>query len=215
MGLRFLIIIIFLAGMSACGPSYSPDTYASNAAQQANKVEQGVVVGVRSVAVSAAGTVGTLAGAAVGGIAGSQVGVGPVSAFSALGGSLVGGLAGSTAEHVSADTSAFEYIVRKPNGDLVSVTQKDKTPLVLAQKVLVIAGVQARVVPDYTVPPATSPTKGVEKAAAEAATPEAKPAASTTETTAAAQADGAPAAAGATAEPRPAVSAQSSNSPAP
>ncbi len=40
----------------------------------------------------------------------------------------------------------------RPNGDLVSVTQKDKTPLVLGQKVLVIAGTQARVVPDYTVP---------------------------------------------------------------
>jgi outer membrane lipoprotein SlyB len=171
-----------VAGMSACGPSYSPDTYASNAAQQANKVEQGVVVGMRKVAVSAAGTVGTLTGAAAGGIAGSQVGVGPISAFSALGGSLVGGLAGSTAEHATGDTSAFEYIVRKPNGDLVSVTQKDKTPLVLGQKVLVIAGVQARVVPDYTVPPATPATSG-EIAKPDAAAPSAKPAADATEAT--------------------------------
>jgi outer membrane lipoprotein SlyB len=156
---RFLISALVVAGVSGCGPSYSPDTYASNAAQQANKVEQGVVVGVRNVAVSAAGTVGTLAGAAAGGIAGSEAGVGPVSAFSALGGSLVGGIAGSTVEHVTADTTAFEYIVRKPNGDLVSVTQRDKTPLVLGQKVLVIAGVQARVVPDYTVPPLATPAK--------------------------------------------------------
>ena len=157
MNFRFLILMMSFTCISGCGPSYSPDTYASNAAQQANKVEQGVIVGVRDVAVSAAGTVGTLSGAAAGGIAGSQVGVGPISAFSALGGSLVGGLAGSTAEHVTADTLAFEYIVRKPNGDLVSVTQKDKTPLVLGQKVLVIAGVQARVVADYTVPPPAKP----------------------------------------------------------
>jgi outer membrane lipoprotein SlyB len=160
-----------LAGLSGCGPSYSPDTYASNAAQQANKVEQGVVIGVRQVGVSAAGTVGTVAGAAAGGIAGSQVGIGPVSAITALGGSLVGGFAGSTAEHVSADTAAFEYIVRKPNGDLVSVTQKDKTPLALGQKVLVIAGNQARVVPDYTLPPDIAGAKsdkptGSDKAAA-------------------------------------------------
>ena len=119
--------VLMLAGLFGCGPNYSPDTYASNAAQQANKVEQGVVVGVRTVAVSAAGTVGTVTGAAAGGIAGSQAAAGPVSAFTALGGSLVGGIAGSTVEHATADTAAFEYIVRKPNGDLVSVTQKDKT----------------------------------------------------------------------------------------
>jgi len=164
---RFLISALVLAGLSGCGPSYSPDTYASNAAQQANKVEQGVVVGVRTVAVSAAGTVGTVTGAAAGGIAGSQLGVGPVSAFTALGGALAGGLGGSAVEHVTADTIAFEYIVRKPNGDLVSVTQKDKTPLALGQKVLVIAGTQARVVPDYTVPPLTPTAKTAEAAKAD------------------------------------------------
>ncbi len=149
---------LILASLSACGPSYSPDTYASNAVQQANKVEQGVIIGVRDVAVSASDTVGTVSGAAAGGIAGSQVGVGVTSAFTSLGGALVGGIAGSAAEHVSADTKAFEYIVRKGNGDLVSVTQKDKTPLALGQHVLVIAGNQARVVPDYTVPPDVTKT---------------------------------------------------------
>jgi outer membrane lipoprotein SlyB len=161
---RFPILALVLAGVSGCGPTYSPDTYASNAAQQANKVEQGVVVGVRAVAVSAAGTVGTVTGAAAGGIAGSQATDGALSAFTALGGSLVGGIAGSTVEHVTADTQAYEYIVRKPNGDLVSVTQKDRTPLALGQKVLVIAGTQARVVPDYTVPPLVSSSKVVDTA---------------------------------------------------
>ena len=177
---RLLISVLVVAGASGCGPSYSPDTYASNAAQQANKVEQGVVVGVRTVAVSASGTTGTVTGAAAGGIAGSQVGVGPVSAFTSLGGALVGGIAGSTVEHATADTTAFEYIVRKPNGDLISVTQNDKTPLALGQKVLVIGGTQARVVADYTVPPPAK-TAEVAKPAetakpAEAAPTEAKPA---------------------------------------
>jgi outer membrane lipoprotein SlyB len=173
---RFLISALILAGVAGCGPNYSPDTYASNAAQQANKVEQGVIVGVRNVAVTAAGTVGTVTGAAAGGIAGSQVGVGPISAFTSLGGALVGGIGGSAVEHVSADTTAFEYIVRKPNGDLVSVTQKDKTPLVLGQKVLVIAGNQARVLPDYTAPPLSPPAKAAETAKADAAAAETKPA---------------------------------------
>jgi outer membrane lipoprotein SlyB len=162
---RLLASAFLLVVLSGCGPSYSPNTYSVTAVQQANTVAQGVIIGLRSVNVSAAGTVGTLTGAAAGGIAGSQAVSGPVSAFTALGGALVGGVAGSAVEHTTADTTAFEYIVRKASGDLVSVTQKDKTPLALGQRVLVIAGNQARVVPDYTVPPelegatATKPPK--------------------------------------------------------
>jgi outer membrane lipoprotein SlyB len=145
------ILALLVAGLSGCGPNYSPDTYNTNAVQQANKVEQGIIVGVRQVGVTASGTTGTVSGAAAGGIAGAQAGTGPISALTALGGSLVGGLAGAAVEHATADTAAFEYIVRKANNDLVSVTQKDKTPLALGLHVLVIAGNQARVVPDYTV----------------------------------------------------------------
>jgi outer membrane lipoprotein SlyB len=135
-----------------CGPSYSPDTYANNAAQQAAKVEAGVIAGVRPVQLSAQGTVGAVAGAAAGGIAGSQLGVGPTSAFGAIGGSLIGGIAGVATEHIVGDTDGFEYVVRKANGDMISVAQKDKKPLWVGEKVLVISGPQARVVPDYTVP---------------------------------------------------------------
>jgi outer membrane lipoprotein SlyB len=149
---RFAICAVLAAPIAGCGPDYSPNTYASNAVQQANKVDQGVVAGVREVAVSAAGTTGAIAGGAAGGIAGAQAGSGTTSAFGALGGALVGGIAGSAAEHVVGDTRAFEYIIRKPNGDLLSVTQKDTDPLAIGQKVLVIAGNQARVVPDYTTP---------------------------------------------------------------
>jgi outer membrane lipoprotein SlyB len=74
------------------------------------------------------------------------------NAFSTLGGVLVGGLGGTAAEHALKDTTGYEYIVRKPNGDLLSVTQKDETPLAVGQHVLVISGPQARIVADYTVP---------------------------------------------------------------
>lgn len=175
MNWRLPVSAALLAALAACGPSYSPDTYAQTAAQQANKAEQGVIVGVRPVKISAAGTVGTVTGAAAGGIAGSQAASGPVSALTALGGSLVGGIAGSAVEHVASDADAFEYIVRKGNGDLVSVTQKDVTPLALGQKVLVIAGNQARVVADYTVPPDALNPQPVETKAAAPKPPEAKP----------------------------------------
>ena len=149
--LHRILICAAVAALAGCGPSYSPNTYATDAVQQAAKVDQGVVVGVRKVDISASGTTGAVVGGAAGGVAGSQVGEGAEKALTTIGGTLVGGIAGSSAEHVISDTTAFEYIVREPKGDLVSVTQKDRVPLAIGQKVLVIDGKQARVVPDYTV----------------------------------------------------------------
>jgi outer membrane lipoprotein SlyB len=150
--LRLTLVVGLPLLTTACGQSYSPDTYSSSAVQQANKVDQAVVVGIRSVAISADPTLGTATGGAAGGIAGSQVGSGAVQAFGALGGTLAGGLVGNAVAHSAGDTNGYEYIVRKPNNDLLSVTQKDETPLSIGEHVLIIAGPQARIVRDYTVP---------------------------------------------------------------
>ncbi len=143
--------LALLALAAGCSSDYSPNTYNAAAVQQVNKADQGVVIGVRQVDVSASGATGAVVGGAAGGIAGSQAGTGATSAFGALGGSLVGGLIGIGAEHAAGDTTAYEYVVRKTNKELVSVTQKGDPPLKIGQHVLVIAGAQARIVPDYTV----------------------------------------------------------------
>lgn len=155
------VIVVVVAVLVGCRPNYSPDTYASSAVQQANKVEQGVVVGVRMVDVQASGTTGAVTGAAAGGLVGNSVpGGGVGSALTTLGGSLVGGLVGTGVERATGNTTAFEYIVRKGNNDLVSVTQRDAVALELGAKVLVIAGSQARIVPDYTKPEVGKPEAG-------------------------------------------------------
>ena len=143
-----IAVLLLLAG---CKPDYSANSYNSAAVQQANKVDQGIVIGRRSVGVTSNGATGAVTGAAAGGIVGSQAGNGVTSAFGALGGGLVGGLVGTAVEKTAGATQAFEYVVRKPNGDLLSVTQQDTQPIAIGQKVLVIAGNQARIVPDYTV----------------------------------------------------------------
>ena len=148
-----ILVLATLTALAGCSQDYSPDTYASSAAQQASKVEQGVVIGVRGVAVSASGAAGAITGGAAGGILGAQAPGGSVgTAFGALGGTVIGGLVGSSIEHGGGDTRAFEYVVRKRNGDLLSVTQRDPAPLDIGQHVLLIAGSQARIVADYTVP---------------------------------------------------------------
>lgn len=176
---RIGLLTVALSGLAACSPSYSPDTYASRAVQQANKVEQGTVVGRRQIEISADGATGAVTGAAAGGVAGTRVGGGDItSAFAGIGGGLLGGLLGTAVEKGVGSSPGYEYIVRKPNGELVSVVQRDETPLALGQKVLVIAGAQARIVPDYTVPhenpPGPAPTAAP---AAEGAAPEAIPSA--------------------------------------
>ena len=168
--LRPIACLCLLLVLIACGDRYSPDTYATRAVQQANKVEPGVVVGVRKVQISAEGSTGAAAGAAAGGVLGAQTpGGGIGQALGGVGGALVGGLIGKATESAAVDTPAYEYVVRTEKDDLLSVTQTDTVPLALAQKVLVITGNQARIVPDYTV--ATGPRRPVAKPEE----PEAKP----------------------------------------
>jgi outer membrane lipoprotein SlyB len=164
---RLLLPAVLLAlavlGLAACSGSYSPNTYAAAAAQQANPVTRGVIIGERPVMISPSGTVGAVAGGAAGGVAGSQTPGGTIaSAFGAIGGSLLGGLAGSATERAVDDTKAWEYIVQQKDGKLVSITQTDRKPLAIGTHVLVIAGKQARVVQDYTVAPPTKATAETE-----------------------------------------------------
>jgi len=168
------LLALALAALAGCTPDYSPNTYASNAVQQANKVEPAIVVGFRQVEISASGTVGAVSGGAAGGILGAQAGSGGITtALSGVGGAVVGSLVGTGIEHATSDTTGWEYIVRKSNGELLSLTQREPTPLPLGQKVLVITGNQARIVPDYSLPEpaATNAAPEKDKPAASAPTP--------------------------------------------
>lgn len=175
------VVAVLLGLLAGCSSDYSPNTYHSTAVQQASKVESGVIVGFREVKISASGTVGAVSGGAAGGILGAQAGTsGMDSALGGVAGTAVGGLLGSAIEHASGDTTGWEYIVRKPDGEMISVTQSEKQPLPLGQKVLVIAGSQARIVPDYsvTLPEADKPKDTAQPADAPAKeTPKPAPAA--------------------------------------
>jgi outer membrane lipoprotein SlyB len=166
---RLLLPAALLAplALAACGARYSPDDYATRAVQQMNRVEQGVIIGARRVTVTAEGSTGAATGGAAGGILGSQApGGNMASAIGAVGGALVGGLLGAATERVAGDTTAFEYIVRKENGELYSVTQRDAAALPIGQRVLLIGGAQARIVPDYTTPPEPPPAAAATPSAA-------------------------------------------------
>ncbi|MDB5368263.1 MAG: hypothetical protein JWM77_4190 [Rhodospirillales bacterium] len=146
-----LLALMVPLALAACARDFSPNTYGTNAVQQANKVNQGVVIGVRKVDIKGDAAAGAATGAAAGGIVGSQVGKGTASALSTLAGTVSGGIIGATAEQSLENTWGYEYIVKRGNGDLLSVTQHDATPLAIGTRVLLIEGAQARIVQDYTV----------------------------------------------------------------
>lgn len=147
--------------LTACGSNYSANEYAARAVQQANPVQQGTIVGSRRVAIAAGGETGATAGAAAGGAVGGAAAAGNSvsTALGAVGGALLGGLVGTAAERASANTDAVEYIIRRTDGELVSVTQRDQVPIPLGTAVLVITGNQARVVPDYISTQAEGPAR--------------------------------------------------------
>ncbi|MDE2230226.1 MAG: glycine zipper 2TM domain-containing protein [Alphaproteobacteria bacterium] len=236
--LRFVKFGLFAVvfAVAGCAPAYSPNVYSGDAVQQANKVERGTVIGFRQVEIQSDGTVGAVAGGAAGGVLGSQAGDDTVArALGAVGGAVVGGLVGTTVEHTTGDTTGWEYIVSETNGDLVSVTQRQPQPIAVGQHVLVIAGKQARIVPDYSIASAPSAAStannktaapGTAPAAAAAPTPitpasnTAAPASTANSATpAAAPPPPVPASAFVAAtppsEPQPASSAASAPSPAP
>lgn len=167
-----LCLVVVAGGLAGCASDYSPNTYASSAVQQANKVEPGVVVGYRQIAISANGTVGAVTGGAAGGILGAQVGTGGFnSALGTVGGSAIGTILGTTLEHIAGDTTGWEYIVRKPNGELLSLSQREPTPIPIGQKVLVITGGQARIIPDHSALGDASPASAAAPAAASTPAP--------------------------------------------
>jgi outer membrane lipoprotein SlyB len=140
---------LLVALISGCAKQYSPNVYSPGGMQQANKVERATVQNVREVDVNDPSLgLGTAAGAAAGGIAGSQIGKGGGNAAAVLGGVLIGGAIGWLIEQDTKATTAYEYILEKQNGDLITLAQKQEQPFAMGDHVFVLYGVQARVIPD-------------------------------------------------------------------
>ena len=89
-------------------------------------VRMGVVESVRPVKLEGTKSpVGSLGGAAIGGIAGSTVGQGKGAAIAAVIGAVAGGLAGAAAEEGVTRKQGVEVTLKMDNGELLAVTQED------------------------------------------------------------------------------------------
>ena len=123
--LSTLAIVSLTALLAACaGPSNSGSVYSSYQTMNEQSVRMGTVESVRNVTIANPESgVGTMAGAALGGLGGSQVGNGNGSAAVGILGAVAGGLIGNRVENQANNRPGFEITVKLDNGELRSITQ--------------------------------------------------------------------------------------------
>jgi outer membrane lipoprotein SlyB len=124
-----LAALVAISGSVALGGCYTPassgSVYSAGQARTEQTVRLGVVESVRQVTIEGTpGELGTIAGAALGGIAGSTVGGGNRgSAAGTILGAVGGGLAGSAIERNVTRKKGLEITVKLQNGELRAITQ--------------------------------------------------------------------------------------------
>jgi outer membrane lipoprotein SlyB len=121
-----VLVVIAALAVSACAPVRGGDVYRRGETLRAQSVELGVVEQARPVRIEGPDTgVGTVGGAALGGIAGSTVGRGSGSVAAAIGGAILGGIAGNAIERDANARNGVELTVRLDNGRMLAVVQQD------------------------------------------------------------------------------------------
>lgn len=137
-----------LLALGACaGPRNTNTTYTPADIGRSAQVSYGVIVSMRPVTIQGhGGGVGTLGGAAAGGVAGSFIGGDPrTNILGAIGGAIVGGLAGTAMERSATTGEAMEFIIREDSGQTVSVVQSNEERFQPGERVVLTRGARTRI----------------------------------------------------------------------
>ena len=121
--------IVVIAAIAAAGSLAgcvvaNPDTVSAYDAQRMSTVVDATVLSVRPVTLQGRDSgIGTVSGAVVGGIAGSNVGGPRTGGIVGIAGAVVGGLIGNAVERDATQQQAVEILVQLRNGDRRAVVQ--------------------------------------------------------------------------------------------
>lgn len=137
---RFIALAFLVTFLAACASSNSGSVYSRDEARKTQTVKTGVVESVRQVKLEGTKSpVGTVAGGAVGGIAGSSIGGdGKSGMVGAVLGAVVGGIAGSMAEEGITRKDALEITIKLDGGGLVAIVQEADEEFKAGEKVRII-----------------------------------------------------------------------------
>ncbi len=135
------VSMLVAAALAGCASGLSGSTYTRDQARQVEDVRMATVESVREVLIEGTkSSVGTAAGAIVGGIAGSNVGEGKGSAVGTVLGTVAGGVVGSAIEEGATRQPATEITVRFDDGKLIAVTQAGDEKFRPGDRVRVLTG---------------------------------------------------------------------------
>ena len=148
---KFLISALLMAFLTACGIGNTNTTYTRGQIGRQGSTSIGRIVAMTQIDIAGTDSgVGTAVGAVAGGVAGGALaspshgwyrhsrGRRAVGTLGALGGAVVGGIAGNLAEKALTKDTAFEFLVEKPNGSVVSIVQTNELGLREGDKVILI-----------------------------------------------------------------------------
>lgn len=131
---------VFISGCANQSASSSVYTYAQ--AQREQVVRLGTVQSVRYITIQPAQSsgVGTVSGAALGGVAASTIGGGRGKTLATIGGVLLGGLAGSAVENTVQKKQGIEITVQMDSGEVRAIAQEADMMFTAGQRVRVLSG---------------------------------------------------------------------------
>ena len=127
---RLLVLPVLAAIVAGCAnPAPSGQVYSTYQTQAEQIVRMGTIESIRNVAIAKSDTgVGAVGGAALGGLAGSQVGHGNGSAAVGILGAIGGAVLGNRLENQANTQPGLELTVRLDGGELRAITQLADEP---------------------------------------------------------------------------------------
>jgi outer membrane lipoprotein SlyB len=131
---------IVFAGCASPGLGGGNYTRAQTRGEQSVRI--GVIESVRDVVIDARDTgTGSLAGAAIGGVAGSTLGQGnKASTAGAIAGAVIGGIIGAAVEKSNNDRKGVEVTIKLDEGRLIAVTQEKDEEFRSGDRVRILSG---------------------------------------------------------------------------
>ncbi len=144
--LKQLMALILVGATVALVGCASPGLGGANYSRAQTRGEQsvriGVIESVRDVVIDARDTgTGSLAGAALGGVAGSTLGRGSkASAAGAIAGAVIGGIVGAAIEKSNNDKQGVEITIKLDEGRLIAVTQEKDEDFRAGDRVRILSG---------------------------------------------------------------------------
>lgn len=145
--MKFLTATAAFLFLCGCQADIDSNQYSAASTGRASAASPCTVINVRQVKVKTDNELGTIIGGAAGGIAGYSIGSGKTAhLLGGLGGAVLGGIAGDATQGALSSQSAYEYVVKLDNGQIMTLTQGSDALLAPGQKCMMLFGNPSRLI---------------------------------------------------------------------